>query len=119
MVNDADTLRRRSTVLDELALLASASAQTEYEKDVPQAFIAGELIERFATDVYRPKSPEFVAAFTEPELKELAQLYGLVHAAAGRLGHERVQSVQELQKLQEWRQVMSLAKTLHDSLQRA
>ena len=109
----------RSAILEEIALLASASAQTEYEKQVPHAFVAAELIEGFATDLYHPESHEFVDAFTEDELKCLAQLYGLVHAAGQRMGQENVHSVSDLQKLPEWRQVMSLAKTLHDRFQRA
>jgi hypothetical protein len=48
---------KRAFILDELAVLASASAQTQYERDVPHAFVAAELIERFATDLYQ--SQEF------------------------------------------------------------
>lgn len=103
---------RRSAILEEIALLASASAQTRYEKDVPHAFVAGELIERFATDYYHPKNSEFVDAFTEAELKDLALLYGLLHTAAQRIRPAKVHSVSDLQKLPEWREVMSLAKTL-------
>jgi uncharacterized alpha-E superfamily protein len=119
MVVSTPTKDKRGLILDELALLASASAQTQYERDVPHAFIAAELIERFATDLYHPKSSDFVDAFTEAELKDLAHLYGLVHAAAQRMQQTSVHSVSDLQKLPEWRQVMSLAKTLHDRFQRA
>jgi uncharacterized alpha-E superfamily protein len=109
----------RASVLDELAVLASASAQTQYERDVPHAFVAAELIEHFATDLYHPKSPEFIDAFTEAELKDLAHLYGLIHTAGQRIRETSVHSVRDLQKLPEWRQVMSLAKTLHDQFRRA
>jgi hypothetical protein len=117
MVKDTNKIDRRSAMLEAIALLASPSAQTEYEKNVPHAFVAAELIEGFATDLYHPKSPQFVDAFTEDELKDLAQLYGLVHAAGQRMGQASVHSVSDLQKLPEWRQVMSLAKTLHDRFQ--
>jgi hypothetical protein len=110
---------KRESILDELAVLASASVQAQYERDVPHAFVAAELIERFATDLYRPKSADFLDAFTEAELKDLAHLYGLVHTASQRMQQASVHSVSDLQKLPEWREVMSLAKTLHDRFRRA
>jgi uncharacterized alpha-E superfamily protein len=110
---------KRTSILDELAVLASASAQTQYERDVPHAFVAAELIEVFASDLYHPKSPDFIDAFTEAELEDLAHLYGLVHTAGQRMRQTSVHSVSDLQKLPEWRQVMSLAKTLHDRFRRA
>jgi hypothetical protein len=119
MAKNPNATDRRSAILEGVALLASASAQIEYEKNVPHAFIAAELIEGFATDLYHPKSPDFVDAFSEAELKDLAQLYGLVHAAGQRMQKASVHSVSDLQKLPEWRQVMSLAKTLHDYFRRA
>ena len=119
MVQTTEIARHRAVVLDELAMLASASAQAEYEKNVPHVFIPAELIERFASDVYRPKCAEFVDAFTESELKDLARVYGLVFAASERMQKTTVHSVADLQKLPEWRQVMSLAKTLDDRFRRA
>jgi hypothetical protein len=119
MVVSTHAKDKRASILDELALLASASAQTRYERDVPHAFVAAELIERFATDLYHPKSPDFIDAFTEAELKDLAHLYGLVHTVSQRMQQASVHSVSDLQKLPEWRQVMSFAKTLHDRFRRA
>jgi hypothetical protein len=119
MVVSTHSKDKRASILDELVVLASASAQTQYEHDVPDAFVAAELIERFATDLYHPKSPDLIDAFTEAELKDLAHLYGLVRAAGQRIQRASVHSVSDSQKLPEWRQVMSLAKTLHDRFQRA
>ncbi len=95
-------------------MLASASAQARYEKDVPHAFVVAELIEVFVTDLYHPKSPDFIEAFNEDELKDLAHLFGLVCEVSERIRDVQVHSVSDLQKLPEWRRVMSLAKRVHE-----
>ena len=94
-------------------MLASANEQVKYEKAVPHAFVVAELIESFVTDHYHPKSPDFIEAFNEDELKDLAHLFGLVCEAAERMREMEVRSVADLQKLPEWRKVMSLAKKVH------
>lgn len=106
----------RTLVIDAVTLLAKASEQLEYERDVPHAFIPAELIEIYATDTFHPKNPEFIAAFTEPELKSLARLYGLVCTASDASQKAAVHSVRDLQKLSEWRDVMKFAKDLSSRL---
>ena len=99
-------------------MLASASEQSRYEKAVPNSFVAAELIEHFATDLYHPKSHDFIGAFNETELKDLAHLFGLVCEAAKKMNETEVHSVADLQKLPEWRRVMSLAKSLQETFRR-
>ncbi len=93
-------------------MLASAGQQLAYEEDVPHAFIPVELIEVFVTDLYHPKAIQFVDAFSESELKNLAHLYGLLCAASDVMKKCEVHSVSELQKLHEWREVMRCAKQI-------
>ena len=49
----------KSSVLDTLDLLASASKQLEYEKKVPHVSIPAELIEIYATEIFHPKNLDF------------------------------------------------------------
>lgn len=97
----------RDTVLSAVQLLASASEQLGYERDVPIADVPAELVET-GRDLFQPKSHEYVEAFSDDELQDLAHLYGLVCEAA-RL---QVATVTELQKQPEWRRVMAVAKDL-------
>ena len=76
-----------------MQLLASASEQTSYEQDVPLASVPAELAEA-AGNLYQPKRPEYVEAFSADELRALAHLYGLVREASP----GRAASVAELQK---------------------
>jgi len=98
----------RESVVEHVELLSQASAQLTYEANVPIADIHGELVDGFASDLYRPKSTEFLDAFTEAELKQLSHLYGLLLESI-RLP---VSSVTELLKQAEWRRVMAVAKEL-------
>jgi hypothetical protein len=109
----AQSHKNRTAVIEQVELLARASAQIDYEKNVPNAFVVAELIEQFVTDLYHPKNPDFVEAFNEDELKELAHLFGVVREASERVQQVNVHSVTELQRLPEWRRVMSLAKRIH------
>lgn len=97
----------RDSVLSAVQLLASASEQLRYERDVPLASVPAELAEA-AEDIYRPKRREYVEAFTADELRDLAHLYGLVREAAP----GRASSVAELQKQPGWRRVLAVAKAL-------
>ncbi len=106
----------RSSVIDAVNLLARASEQQEYERAVPHAFVAAELIEIYASDTFHPKSQDFIGAFSETELKALARLYGLVCTASEASARTSVHSVHDLQKLPEWREVMRFAKDLADRL---
>jgi hypothetical protein len=98
----------RESVLEHVELLSQASAQSAYAVNVPIADIHGELVDGFTSDLYSPKNTEFLDAFTEAELKQLAHLYGLLLESI-RL---HVSSVTELLKQPEWRRVMAVAKEL-------
>jgi hypothetical protein len=98
----------RESVVEHVELLSQASAQLTYASNVLIADIHGELVDGFTSDLYRPKSAEFLDAFTEAELKQLAHLYGLLLESI-RL---HVSSVTELLRQPEWRRVMALAKEL-------
>jgi hypothetical protein len=98
----------RQNVLSYLELLSQPSRQLEYEAKVPIAHIHGELVSQFCDDLYFPKNPQFLDAFTQDELKDLARLYGLL-MESGRL---RVSSVTELLKQPEWRRTVEFAKDL-------
>jgi hypothetical protein len=78
-----------------------------YELDVPIADVPAELVET-GSDLFQPKSHEYVESFSEDELRDLAHLYGLICEAA-RL---QVASVTDLQKQPEWRRVIAVAKEL-------
>jgi hypothetical protein len=106
----------RQTVFEHIRLLARASLQTQYEKDVPVADIPGELVSIFCDDLFHPKSPAFRDAFTEVEIKDLAVLYGLLHFASQKINESHPLKVAELQKLPEWRSVMVFAKELEANL---
>lgn len=64
----------RNRVVEEIELLARPSEQMKYEHDVPIANVPAELICGFVDDLYHPKSEMFLNAFTEQELKSLAEL---------------------------------------------
>lgn len=94
----------RGRVVEVLQLCGSAEAQLKYEESVPMANVPSELL-AFIGDVYQPKSPEFISAFTDGELRTLARIYGLAMEASGK----PISSVRELLKMAEWRRVMALA----------
>jgi hypothetical protein len=98
----------RQSVLSYLELLSQPSQQIEYEAKVPIANIHGELVSQFCSDIYHPKNQQFLDAFTEDELKDLARLYGLL-MESGRL---RVSSVTDLLKQPQWRRIVEYAKDL-------
>lgn len=109
---DKNSKAVRMAVLEHVRLLARASAQTQYEKDVPMADIPAELVCGFCDELFHPKSQTFLDAFTEDEIKDLAVLYGLLHLASRRMDDSPPLQVADLQKLPEWRQVMTFAKEL-------
>lgn len=108
----------RTIVSECLGLLASAKAQADYEKDVPSVYVPDELISRFCDDLFLPKARIFLDAFSEDEVRDLAVLYGMLHIASRRMKEARPAGVAELQKLLEWRTVMTFAKQLEATLGR-
>ncbi len=108
----------RMNIIGHIGILASASAQTDYERDVPIADVPGELICGFVDDIFHPKNPIFLDAFIEDELKDLAELYGMICVANRSFKESSGSGVKELLKLPEWRAVMNLAKDLVTNLER-
>jgi hypothetical protein len=102
----------RSRVADYIGLLASAEEQMAYERAVPHVPVPVEITEGFASDLYHPKSPDFVDAFSDSELKSIARLYGLVCAASEGLSLAGARSVTDALKTSGWRAMMNYAKTL-------
>mgnify|MGYP003580532159 CR=1 FL=1 len=98
----------RQSVREYLDLLSQPSRQLEYEARVALANSHGELVSWFCNDLFRPKSPEFLEAFTENEIKHLARLYGLL-IESGRL---RTTSVTDLLREPEWRRIARYAHEL-------
>ena len=109
-----DSSRVRDVVMADVQLLASASEQLHYEREVPVAFVPGELLE-LGRAIFRPKSASYIKAFTDDELGDLAHLYGLIVEAT----RFQASSVTELHKRPEWRRVMSVAKDVAARLTRA
>ena len=102
----------REAVFEHIRLLARPSLQAQYEKDVPIADVPAELVCGFSDDLFHPKSQAFLDAFTEDEIRDLAVLYGLLLLASRRMGEPHTLRVSDLQKLPEWRSVMTFAKEL-------
>ena len=89
----------RMAVLKEIGLLAHASMQAQYERNVPMADVPAELICGFCDDLFHPKSRTFLDAFTGDEIKDLAVLYGLLHLASRKIDVSRISEVADLQKI--------------------
>ena len=102
----------RAAVLEHIRLVASAGAQLKYEKDVPIAQVPAELICGFVDDIYHPKSELMLAAFTNDELRDLAEFYGRLCIASEAFSREDATTVKEILKIPEWRSVMTFAKQL-------
>ena len=98
----------RQSVIEYLDLLSHPSQQLEYDAKVPIAHIHGKLVSQFCGDLFHPKSQQFLDAFTETEIKDLARLYGLL-METGRL---RVSSATDLLTQPQWRRVVEFAKDL-------
>jgi hypothetical protein len=98
----------RQSVREYLDLLSQPSRQIEYEARVAPANSHGELVSWFCNDLFRPKSPQFLEAFTESEVKGLARLYGLLIESA----LLRATSVTDLLREPEWRRIARFAQDL-------
>jgi len=109
---DKISIAIRTAVVEYIRLLASASAQVQYEKDVPAADVPAEMICGFCDDLFHPKSQIFLDAFSAEEIKDLAELYGLMCVASRKMSESSPLHVTDLQKLPEWRSAMAFAKEL-------
>jgi hypothetical protein len=116
MAERSESLRK--AILEHLALVSSAGAQLEYERSAPIADVPAELVCGFTDDLYHPKSEALLDAFTEDELRDLAEFYGRLSVAGEAFEQEATHSVQQILKLPEWRSAMAFAKDLHARLQR-
>ncbi len=58
----------------------------------------------------------FLDAFNEDEIRDLAVLYGLLHAASRKIDETQPRGVAALHKLPEWHAVMAFAKEVEDRL---
>ncbi|WP_348675643.1 hypothetical protein [uncultured Abyssibacter sp.] len=105
----------RDEVLGAVELLSLPSKQLAYEREVPTVHAPSELICLYCDDLYHPKSSVFLDSFNEEELRELAHLYGVVVQAS----KHQAPTVTELLKTDEWRVVISVAKSVYESLSRA
>jgi hypothetical protein len=114
MDSEAQELRR--LVIEEIEMLALPSKQLAYESSLRDhvGHAPTELINVFCNDLFNPKSPVFVDAFSWGELKELAHLYGLIREAS----YGRPSTVTEMLKDPDWRRVVAFAKDLLMRLKR-
>ena len=62
----------RKNVIETLQLLSEPALQKKYESDVPIAYVPAELFCLWYDDSYLPESDAFIEAFSEYELKVLA-----------------------------------------------
>lgn len=101
----------RPKVIEELKLLSLPSLQLEYQSLLIKhaGHAPTELVCGFCNDLFHPKSPEFIAAFSEDEHKALAHLYGLMIEASS----QNHSTIEEMLKDTNWRKVVALAKDLH------
>ena len=106
----------RERVLVELDLLAQPSLQLKYETTLQgrAGHAPSELIERFCSDIFAPKSQEFLSEFSDSELKSLCHLYGLMIEASS----TKYPAVDAMLKDPAWRKVVTLAKELYVQLSR-
>jgi hypothetical protein len=102
-------MKIRESIIDEIKLLSQLSEQIAYEKSFINAGHAPtELVSVFCDDLYNPKNEDLISAFSNEELKELANLYGLMVEAS----NEKYLSVSDMLKNPKWRKVIELAKRI-------
>lgn len=99
-------------MLEYLELLSQPSRQIDYETSAPRVDSHGKLVRWFCDALFRPKSQQFLDAFTENEIKDLARLYGLL--IESRL--LRASSLADLLREPEWRRIARFAKELADTI---
>ncbi len=104
----------RELVIEVLEMLSAPSAQLSYEASLTSGHAPTELIRGFCDDLFNPKSPEFIADFSNEELKDLAHLYGLMVESAA----THHSTVATMLKDPAWRRVVELAKNIHEHVSR-
>ena len=106
----------RSSIIDEVELLASAEKQLEYERKSPEVDVPVEIISVYVDDLFNLKSKPFIDSFSEQELKLLAELLGRLCVAADAIERAEYKTMAEVLKLPEWRSLMNFCKDLADNL---
>ena len=96
----------RSSIFEQLKLLADPEAQREYECNVPIADVPRELFCGWFDDSYHPESPAFQAAFNPRELDALAEFHNLFSAAEVELP-EPLPQLSDIQAHPAWGRVLS------------
>lgn len=74
--------------------------------------VPDEWISLFADDLYHPKSKSFLDAFTEEELKDLAEYYGRLIVASKEIAKIDNPDINAVLKIPEFKALMSFAKEL-------
>ncbi|MGC4002070.1 MAG: hypothetical protein QM811_02530 [Pirellulales bacterium] len=74
--------------------------------------VVDEWVDGFTTDLFHPKDPAFIDAFSEQELRDLCELYGLLCHAAKILRDQDQSDIPTILKIAEWRWVMAKAQVM-------
>jgi hypothetical protein len=98
----------RQRALEYLELLSQPARQIDYESNAAVANVHGQLVSRFCDELFQPKSQQFLDAFSENEIKDLARLYGLLIES----GLLRASSLADLLREPEWHRIGRFAKEL-------
>jgi hypothetical protein len=102
----------RECLIDVISTLASGEAFLEYEAKVPIAYVPDEIVCQFFDDHYHPKSAEFIAEFSEDELKEIGIFSGFLQMGSDAVDEAGSPDVAACLKLPDWRRMMKRAKML-------
>jgi hypothetical protein len=104
----------RALVIEVLEMLSAPSAQLSYEASLTAGHAPTELISGYCDDLFNPKSPDFIAEFSNDELKDLAHLYGLMVESSAK--HHPTIAI--MLKDPAWRRVVALAKDINERFSR-
>jgi hypothetical protein len=109
-----DVAAIRAQVVEEVVLLSEPSHQLAYEQSLRnRAGLAHVELGEVYPSMFNLKSPAFVAAFTEAQLRELAHLYGLFMELRG----SDFSSVGDMLKDSTWRRIIHVSQELRQSLE--
>ena len=115
-MNTPNSVSYRSSYINLLTTLSSGQEQLDYEKNVPIAYVPGELLCQFFDDLYHPKSNDFVNEFSEDELKEIGVFSGFFQIAWDEVEKLDLPPVTKVLALPEWRSMMKRAQFLKTQL---
>jgi hypothetical protein len=98
----------KKIILEQLEMLASESAQLEYEAKVPHVDMTRELVEGWFCDSYHPNDAAFIGCFSEAERRVLTEFNRQFDAALALLPPSNG-TVSNWLRTPEWRHVMAQA----------